>query len=440
MSLKKYVAVVFLLSAGLPCYAQEAGKAVPAKPDYAPLMAAGDYKGALPILLSRIEAINDTRVDEKRVPSDFITLGGGETEGLSKNKKLNRLFRERKAVPFFIEDHRELFDLHKAAGKCLFETRAYDEALNHYYQSLRFHQPTAEEDGDVFYRIAQIYLARRQVPAYCDAMESAVGINPRKYSYMLELGRVLYRTKDIKRAIYYLEKYQSSQGEEIKELDILTMLAGLSEGVGKYVDAQKYYQLYLVKNPGDGFIHFALGDIASHRTGNYKLAEAELRKAIQILPDTEIYRKAKAYEYIGDMAFDTLKFDKAESAYLETVRFQDRVLAEIGKNDAEIGRINAEIRTLKSGLLKEKNYVQYNEYEFQLQEKERVLTERREKKYEYEKLNPGKCRWNIAESFEKRELLEKAIEYYRQVITFNYRMNEAREKIVKLQLKIKRGY
>ena len=143
---------------------------------------------------------------------------------------------------------------------------------------------------------------------------------------------------------------------------------------------------------------------------------------------------------MGDMAFDLLKFDAAEAAYLETIKYQDKVLTEIGKNDQEIARIDGEIRTLKSALLKEKNYVQFNEYQFQLQEKERVLSERKERKYEYDKLNPGKCRWNIAEACERRELLDRAIGFYRQCITFNHRMNEAREKIVKIQLKIKRGY
>ena len=75
--------------------AQTSPPAPAERKDYVSLMAGGDYAGALKILLPRIEEINGTRVDEKRVPSDFITLGGGENEGLSKNKQLNRLFRER---------------------------------------------------------------------------------------------------------------------------------------------------------------------------------------------------------------------------------------------------------------------------------------------------------------------------------------------------------
>lgn len=440
MSLKKSITFFVILLSGIITFAQTQAPAPAERKDYVSLMAGGDYAGALKILLPRIEEINGTRVDEKRIPSDFITLGGGENEGVSRNKQLNRMFRERKAAPFFIEDNRELYDLHRSAGKCLYETRSFDEALNHYYQSLRFHQPSAEDDAEVFYNIAQVYLGRKQITGYCDAMESAIGINPRKQSFLLEVGRVLYRTRDVKRAIFYLERYQASRGNELKELDVLTMLAGLSENVGKYLDSQKYYQLYLAKKNDDGFIHFALGDIACHRTGNFRLADDELRKAIQLLPETEIYRRAKAYEFMGDMAFDLLKFDAAEAAYLETIKYQDKVLTEIGKNDQEIARIDGEIRTLKSALLKEKNYVQFNEYQFQLQEKERVLSERKERKYEYDKLNPGKCRWNIAEACERRELLDRAIGFYRQCITFNHRMNEAREKIVKIQLKIKRGY
>lgn len=442
MSLKKYIiaAVSLLAIAAVPGVAQVNPSPAGSDGDFSALMQKNDFKGALKILLPKIENIHGTRVDEKRVPSDFITLGGSDSEGLSKVKMLNKMFRERKVSPFFIEDNKELFLLHRAAGKCLYETNVLDDALNHYYQSLRFHQPKPEEDDSVFWEIAQVYLKKKQMPAYCATLEAAADLNPGKSLYSLELGKALYRTKDRKKAIYYLERYRVSQGEELKELDVLLMLAGLSEGVGRFLDAQKCYQQYLSARAGDGYIHFALGDIAFHNTGNYPLAISELRKAIELLPQTEIYRKAKAYEYIGDMFFATLKYDLAEEAYLQTITFQNLVLAEIKKNDDEIARINTEIRNLKSSLLKEKNYVQYNEYQFQMQEKERVLTERKEKKYEYDKLNPGKCRWNIAETYEKREMFEKGIEYYRQVISFNYQTNEAREKIIKIQLKIKRGY
>ena len=146
--------MIIVLFSGLYGYAQAQPDKKAEKQDYSALLSGKDYKGALKIIQTRIEAINDTRVDEKRVPSDFITLGGGEAEGISKNKILNRQFRERKAQPFFIEDNKELYTLNKDAGKCCFETHSYEEALNYYYQSLRFHQPSAEEDADVFHDIA----------------------------------------------------------------------------------------------------------------------------------------------------------------------------------------------------------------------------------------------------------------------------------------------
>jgi len=407
--------------------------------DYAALMNSGDYQGALKIIMPLIEDANSKRVDDKRVPSDFITLGMGN-EGVSKTRQMNRMFRERKAEPFFVENNPELSALHRAAARCMYETAVFDDSLNHYYQSLRYHQPEPDKDDQIFYEMAQVYRKKKQIRPYCDMLEDAYELNGRKYEYSLELGRALFRTNDKKKAIFHLERYVQSRGDELKELDVLIMLAGLNEGINRFLETQKYYQMYLTKKPDDGIIHFALGHIACKNTGDYKLARSELGKAIELLPAGEVFRKAKAYEYIGDMSFNALKFERAAEEYLQTVKYQDLVLKEIEKNDSDIKKIDDEIRLLKTNLLKEKNYVQYNEYQFQMQEKERILSEKREKKYEYEKLEPGKSRWNIAECYEKAEQYEEAVQWYRQAITFSYRPNDAREKIVKLQLKIKRGY
>ena len=407
--------------------------------DYNTVMKTGDFKAALKIIMPLIEDANSKRVDDKKIPSDFITLGAGN-EGMSKTRQMNKLFRERKVEPFFIENDPELSALHRAAAKCMYETNIFDDALNHYYQSMRYHQPEADKDDQIFYEMAQVYRKKGLIIPYCDMLEDAYDLNSRNLDYSLELGRALYRTKDKKKAIFHLERYVQAKGDELKELDVLIMLAGLNEEINRFLETQKYYQLYLEKKPNDGFIHFALGHIACKNTGDYRLARNELGKAIETLPEKEIFRKAKAYEYIADMSFDALKFERATSEYLETIKYQDMVMKEIEKNNDEIRKIDSDIRTLKTSLLKEKNYVQYNEYQFQMQEKERFLSERREKKYEYAKLEPGKSRWNIAECYEKAEKNEDAVNWYRQAITFSYRPNDAREKIAKLQLKIKRGY
>ena len=59
---------------------------------------------------------------------------------------------------------------------------------------------------------------------------------------------------------------------------------------------------------------------------------------------------------------------------------------------------------------------------------------------EFNKLQPGRLRWFIAVSNEKIENYSEAIKYYREAIKYDYNSNNAREMIIKLQLKIKRGY
>jgi len=402
---------------------------------YSDMLKSGDYKSALNIIIKRIDEIYSKRVDNKRVPTDFITLGSEREAG-----NINRLFRERKAESFFIEDNPEIYQLHIDAGKCLYETRVYDEALNHYYQGVRFRKPMVDGNDGVFYEIAQVYKKKGSEKGYLDALETACSLNPRFFDYSLELGKALYKTKEKKRAIYHLERYLQVKGNELDDLSVLIMLAGLNEDIGRYLETEKYYKQYLLKKPDDAYMQFALGYVSFNNTGNYTLAESAFRKALEKLPDKEIYRRSKAYEYIADMKFNTLKWDESIIAYQETIKYQDMVLQEIAKSDAEIEKINGEIQSLKSDLLKEKNLVKYNEYQFKLQEMERILSGKREKKYEYDKLNPGKSRWNLAECFEKMDKSDEAIIFYRQSINFSYRPNDAREKIVKLQLKIKRGY
>jgi hypothetical protein len=398
-------------------------------------MQQGDYTGAAKQIQSQLDDIYSKRVDGKRIPNDFVVFGA---ERLRLN--VNRMFRERKAEPFFIEDNPELYKLHSAMGKCLSEKKVYDDALNHLYQSLRFRAVTYNGEDGVFYMISQIFRKSGSEQGYLDALETAYSINERNFDYSLDLGKALFHTRDRKRATYHLERYVTAKGSALEDPGIYLMLAGLSEDLGRFLDTEKYYQLYLSKKPDDGAIHFALGHSSFKNTGNYALSEKELREAIRILPDTEIFRKGKAFEYIGDMKFNTLKWDAAAQSYLDSMKYQSEAYASIKKTDDDIAKIDSEINSLKTELLKEKNYVKFNEYQFKEQEKQRLLSERKEKKYEYDKLEPGRIRWNMGECMERLEKLQEAIDYYRQAVTFSYKPNEAREKIVKLQLKIKRGY
>ena len=67
MSLKKSITFFVILLSGIITFAQTQAPAPAERKDYVSLMAGGDYAGALKILLPRIEEINGTRVDEKRI-------------------------------------------------------------------------------------------------------------------------------------------------------------------------------------------------------------------------------------------------------------------------------------------------------------------------------------------------------------------------------------
>ncbi len=435
-NMRIFIITSLLLLAFIPVYAQNA-----AETDYASYYNRGDYEKALEIIRAKLTEIYDKRVDNKRVPMEIISFKKAEKEA-EEAGNINYLFTIRKAEGFFIEDNSELSALHLAAARCLVKIPEFDTALNHYYQSLRFKQVEYKKDDAIYYEISRIYKAAGHFNAYVNTLESACTLNPDNYDYSLELGSALQPTREKKRAIYHLERYIKSKGDNLENPDLYIKLGNLYEDIGRYLETAEYYKKYLQQKENDGYIHFALGYLAFAHIGDYELAVSCFEKALSILPENEIFRRSKAHEISGDIRMNELEFEDAISSYLSTVKYQDSMLREIKDKEAKIKALTTRIRDVKSSIIKERGraFEKYNEYEYLEEEKGKIELENREKKYQMAKLNIGKTRWNIAESYEKLEKLEDAIKYYREAISFNYKSNESRKKIVKLQLKIKRGY
>ncbi|MCU0846449.1 MAG: tetratricopeptide repeat protein [Spirochaetes bacterium] len=401
--------------------------------DYAPLYESGENKKSLEIIEKKLSGFYSKRVEDKRVPTGFIT-----TRDIVKEIDLRELFRNRKARGFFIEDNSEIFNLHLYAGRNYYKLSKYDISLNHYIQSLRFKLIEYNKDDIVYYEISQVYKKTNQFNAYVNSLETAYTLNPGKNEYSLELGKALYNTSQKKKSAFHLERYIKSADDFPPE--IYLMLGNLNEDLGRYLETEKYYAEYLKKKPEDGHIQFALGHIAYLRTGNYQLAETCLNRALQRLPEAEIFRRSKSYEYKGDMAMNNLEFVEAASYYLETIKYQEMIESDIKQKREKIDELKNKINALKSFLLKEQDFDKYDEYETLLEElgKREIILKQRQN--EFNKFNSGRIRWNIADSFERVEKLEEAMKYYRMAISFDYNSNDAREKITKIMLKIKRGY
>mgnify|MGYP001166950628 CR=1 FL=1 len=394
----------------------------------------GNYTRSLEIINKKLDEFYSTRVEDKRIPTGFITM-----KDVTKDVDLKMMFRNRKAEPFFIEDNPDISILHLYAARNYFKLTNYDYALNHYIQCLRFKKVEEKKDDIIYYEIAQVFKKGNHFNAYVNYLETASSLNMDNYSYSLELGRALYRTEMKKRAIYHLERYLTGTDEPFSP-ELYLMLGNLYEDIGKYLETEKYYIKYLEKKPDDGNIHFALGHIAFLRTGNYPLSLNSLEKALALLPEKEIFKKSKTYEYKADIALQELEFDKAVRFYMETIRYQQKIADEIKSKQSEIAGLHETIRSLKENLLKVENFEQYEEYENLMDEKGKKEAELRQIENEYNKLNAGKVRWNIAYSLERLEKLNEAIAYYRDAIAFDFNSNQARKKIINLELKIKRGY
>ncbi|HOO71968.1 MAG TPA: tetratricopeptide repeat protein [Spirochaetota bacterium] len=402
--------------------------------DYFSLYNNGEYKQALDIVDKKLNDIYSTRVEDKRVPSGFITL-----KNTDRDIDLMKVFRQRKAKGFFIEDNSEISTLHLYGARCSAKLLKPENALNHYYQCLRFRHLENKRDDAVFFEMAQIFREAGHFKAYVSFLEAAYSLNTEEYRYSRELGTALYTTAQKKRAIFHLERYIANV-EGKPEPELLLMTGNLYEDIGRYLDTEKYYIRYLEAKPDDGFIHFALGHNAYKRTGNYELALKSLDRALSLLPESDIIRRSKAHEYRGDMAFNDLEYDDAIANYTETLKYQEKIAQKIKEIEHEIGQFSAKINDLKTSLLKESDFDEYELYEYLKEERAKKELELVDITRDYSRLNAGRVRWFLAEAFERKERYNDAITYYRQAITFDYNSGRARDRIVKLQLKIKRGY
>ncbi len=402
--------------------------------EYRALFESGSYGKAMEVIEKRLDAYYSTRVDNRRIPLGFITM-----KAASKKEDLKTLFRNRKAEGFFIEENPEISELHLFAGRCEFKLSRLDHSLNHYIQALRYKKVELKKDDIIHYEIAQVYKRGGYFNAYVNSLEKAGSLNPDNYSYSLELGKALYRTAMKKRAIHHLARYINGTDEAVAP-ELYLMLGNLQEDIGQFLETEKNYLKYLEKKPDDGRTQFALGHLAYQRTGNYTLAVQSLDKALRLLAEDEIYRRSKIYEYKADMVLSELDFENAARYYLETIRYQDKVAEDIKNRKSEIAGLSTTIRNLKASLLKEENFTKYNEYESLLDVRGKKEFQLKQAESEYNKLNAGKVRWNLAYVLERMDRLDEAVQYYRQTISFDYNPDQARKKIINLELKIKRGY
>jgi tetratricopeptide (TPR) repeat protein len=408
--------------------------------DYISLYGKGNYAEALNSIKDRLSSVYIERKEDYKIPDDYIFMKKDD------RKNISELFRKRKIQLFFIEENEELFNLHLYAARCYFKLEEKDAvsmldmALNHYYESLRYNSLDVQKDDFIFYEISQVYKSNNHHEAYTSALETAYTLNQTKYEYSLELGRALSSTKEKKKAIYHLQRYIDSKGDDIEDPALFITVGNLNEDIGKYLETVKYYKKYLAKKPADGYLFFALGHLAYKRTGDHKLAIDCFDKAIQYLPENEYFRRSKSAEYKADIYMKDLEYEKAIAFYLETKKYHDKIKAKMQENSDNISRLDTEIREIKKTLAVEKPAERYARYEKHQAEKGKIELENRQLNYEFNKLNAGKIRWNLAELHERLDKLSQALEYYNESIAFNYYSDEARSKIKKLKLKIKRGY
>jgi lipopolysaccharide biosynthesis regulator YciM len=402
--------------------------------NYITQYSSGNYKDSLETINRRLEEIYIENLQTLKIPNEFITTKDNRDE-----IDLRLLFKKHKAGGFFIEDKKDLSDLHLYAGRCYYQTSKYKDSLNNLIQALRYKKLDPSKDHAVFYEISQVFKKMNLFNPYTNALEAAYTMSPDNSAYSLEIGLALYATSDTKRAIYHFERYITNTDDTI-DPDIYLKLANLYDSTRQYLKAERYYIEYLKKKPDDGSIHLALGVLTYKKTGHHDLALASLNKSIDLLPEKEIAQRSMAFEIKGDIEHHNQNYTEAIKAYTATIQYQDEIRKKIHALQKDIKELSDNLNRLKKSLIKDKLYDQYEEYEYLQEQKGKKDAILRDLETQFTRLHAGRIRWNIADTNERLGMLEDAIEYYRQSITFNFKSNNARDKIQKLQLKIKRGY
>jgi len=410
--------------------------------DYRTLYNEKKYEESVKIIKNRIDIFYSKRVREKRVPSGYTSI-----QKVGEKDDLLKLYRNRKLKGFFIEDNPEIAELHFYYGKNLYKFKKYREALSHYTQSLRFRKIKYNRDDEVYYAIAEVFKEFISVEnpeffkAYSDALRQAYTLNNQNYRYSLELGQALYSTEFKNESIFHFSRFVENTKDEV-DPQIYIKLASLNESISRYIETEKFYRKYISEKPGDASILFALGYVAYSRTGNYELAVNCFEKVLASVEkkNGDIDIISRCNEYLGDMYLSNLKYSQAEQYYLRSIEIQNQKMDGIRNLEKKLSEKNNEIDSIKSKLIYDKEFKQYEEYEMLLDDKGRLESELLKIKSEFQKLNSGKINWNLAQINVKNEKYERAIDFYRKAINNEYRTNLARSEIVKLQLKIKRGY
>ncbi len=322
-----------------------------------------EYKKALEIISARLDAIYKTKAGDIR---PF-------TENIYVKKEINwkdvyESFRKRKISIFFVEDNDELHNLHIYAARCNMKTGDEAAALIHYFESLRYKHLEFFKDDVIFYEISQAYKSLGHFNAYTGALETAYTLNPENYNYSLELGTALIPTSQKEKAIFHLKRYVDSNAGDINK-SLLLKLGNLYEDAGKNLETEKYYKKYLEKKGDDGYVNFALGYIAYKRTGNYQIALECLEKAIKYLPEDELYRRYKAFEYTGDIYMNNLEYKSAIQNYLNTKTYHEKIKNIIDGNNNKISRLNTDMISIKNSMDTKDLNSKYAEYQRLKEEK-----------------------------------------------------------------------
>ncbi len=401
--------------------------------DYADLIQQKKFTDALLLIQAKLNEIYSKRSTDKKIPDSYIAI-----EKIEEGIDLKKIFVERKLQPYFIENNDTLYSLHINAAICYTNIFKYNEAIQHYFQALRF-TTISEKDHSIFYSLALLFKRLKKTNAYLNYLEEAYEIKPDNYDYSLELALNLASGKNKKKSLFHLNRYIQFKGDQTPPELYLTA-ARCYESIGDYLNAAHHYQSYLKTHPDDAAILFAVGYLSYTKISDMKLAYTSLAKGLSLYDETALTQKGISHSILGDITSMDLNYTESLDHYLKAVAIAQNIQHSIEDKKNSIKELKTKINSVKSTLLDKKDVSLYPEYQSLLDQLGNNELELRHLEHEYNKLNTGELYFKIASIYEITLNYQQAIDWYSKAIASGTKVRESSKKIEKLQLKISRGY
>ncbi len=196
----------------------------------------------------------------------------------------------------------------------LFNLAAVLFRLEQYGESIAAYERALKVDGgnlSAWLYLADAYSRTGDAVGALRALEKARGLDPEDVSIIYQMAEVHANLKEYEKAIALVREAFARKPAEV---DFLFYIGDLQRGRGDLEQAAAAYREGLALRDKDAEAMYKLADVLAQDKKPF-LAMDWLQKSLVVKPDF-----TDAWIFVGNLAFDSKWWDRAENAYLEALK------------------------------------------------------------------------------------------------------------------------